>query len=87
MYTMTEVESLTGVSRRQIRRWRELGLLDPPVGASRGVAARWTDSHVRAIQRIKDEYLDSPARSLKGYAEYVSYRRGNADEPLGHSEP
>jgi len=55
-YTITDLESLTGLSRRTIRYYRNLGLLPPAVGRARN--ATYTADHLRRlreIQRVRDE--------------------------------
>lgn len=59
-YSIHQVAAHTGVSVRQIRRWKEQRLLPSPVfpnGSRRD--ATYTDEHIRRIERIKADFLDA----------------------------
>lgn len=60
MYSIYEVAAHTGVTVRQIQRWKEKHLLPPaiiPNGARR--ESYYTDQHIRRIERIKADFLDA----------------------------
>lgn len=57
LYTRTEVESWTGISRRTLRWWIAQGLVPRPLGWGR--SAHYTDSHIRSIERVKRDLWDS----------------------------
>lgn len=57
VYTILDLISHTGVSRRTLRWWRETGILHRPNGG-RGANAWYDDSHIRQIERIKRDLRD-----------------------------
>lgn len=71
---MTELESLSGIKRRTIEKYRRLGLLPDPVG--KGRAARWPEAAMTILRRIKAEVLDSRV-TLAEFAERLDYERGS----------
>lgn len=59
-YSIGELTELTGVTRRSVHYYVQLGLLAPPAGAGRG--HYYTDDHRTALQRIRA--WQSEGRSL-----------------------
>lgn len=51
MYNIDLLSKLTGLSKRTIRYYIEIGLLEPPVGACRG--SYYTEQHLSKLQTIK----------------------------------
>ncbi|GIW21149.1 MAG: hypothetical protein KatS3mg068_0156 [Candidatus Sericytochromatia bacterium] len=51
MYSIDLLSKLTGFSKRTIRYYIEIGLLEPPVGACRG--SYYTEQHLSKLQAIK----------------------------------
>ena len=72
VYTMRELESLSGLKRRTILRYRELGILPPPSG--RGPYAKWPAHTLTVLQRIKDEVKDTRV-TLPEFAERLARER------------
>src|SRR5436853_6761019 len=50
MYTITDLESISGVNRRNIHFYIQQGVLPPPEGA--GLAARYDEEHVLRLRAI-----------------------------------
>ena len=50
MYSIADLESLTGISRRNIRFYVEQGLVPPPEGA--GLGARYDEEHLARLRAI-----------------------------------
>jgi len=48
---ITQLSEASGVSVRNIKRFIELGLVDPPVGKTRG--ARYTARHLADLEKVK----------------------------------
>lgn len=57
VYTIEELASLTGISKRRIYRWRRRGIVAGPTGGR--CYARWPEASIRDIERIKRDVLDS----------------------------
>jgi DNA-binding transcriptional MerR regulator len=51
-YSIDDIVNLTGISRRTIRYYVQERLIDPPAGRGRG--GFYYDSHLNALQQIKD---------------------------------
>jgi DNA-binding transcriptional MerR regulator len=50
-YTISDLQEITGYSRRTIRYYVQEGLLDPPAGRGRG--GFYFDSHLERLRQIK----------------------------------
>jgi len=51
MYSIDLLSKITGFSKRTIRYYIEIGLLDPPIGACRG--SYYTEKHLSRLETIK----------------------------------
>lgn len=51
MYNIDLLSKITGLSKRTIRYYIEMGLLEPPVGACRG--SYYTEQHLSRLETIK----------------------------------
>lgn len=56
LYTKAELVHMTGITDRQFRRWRNLGLLPPAV--KDGQVRSYTNAHLERIREIVDEVVD-----------------------------
>ena len=82
IYTIDQLGEKTGFSRRTIRYYVEIGLIDPPAG--RGKGGFYNDSHLTtllAVKRLQDKGL-----SLSAIMDYlkkgeVSEDRASVDAP------
>ncbi len=50
-YTLDQLESLTGLTRRTLRYYMQIGLVDRPIGETR--AAYYTDHHLEQFLRVR----------------------------------
>lgn len=50
-YTLDQLESLTGLTRRTLRYYMQIGLVDRPIGETR--AAYYTDRHLEQFLRVR----------------------------------
>lgn len=65
-FTIDELSSLTGYSRRTIRYYIQIGLLEPPAGRGRG--GFYNDSHLNKLKQIK--VLNERGMSLSAIIDY-----------------
>lgn len=72
--TIQELCSITGYSRRTIRYYIQIGLLDPPAGRGRG--GFYNDSHVNKLKQIKA--LNEKGMSLAAIINY--FKSGSIPE-------
>lgn len=69
-YTINELSELTGLSRRTIRYYIQMGLISSPAGRGRG--GFYNDSHVNSLLRIKE--LQESGASLSTIAESLKIK-------------
>lgn len=58
MYTIHDLTSMFGLSRRAIYYYIERGVLPRPQGRRRGPGAYYTDEHVRILRLVRREVHD-----------------------------
>lgn len=58
MYTIHDLTSMFGLSRRAIYYYIERGVLPRPQGRRRGPGAYYTDEHVRILRTVRKEVHD-----------------------------
>lgn len=75
-YTIDELQSLTGFSRRTIRFYIVEGLVEPPEGGGRGSFYR--DSHLNKLMQIKS--LQQRGMRLEDIREY--FRTAAPEKPV-----
>ncbi|TAN41960.1 MAG: MerR family transcriptional regulator [Nitrospirae bacterium] len=75
-YTIEEICSLTGMTRRNIRYYVQIGLIDPPAGRGRG--GFYNDSHLDKLRQIKS--LQSKGMNLASITEYLKHGSADTDK-------
>lgn len=66
-FTIDDLSSLTGYSRRTIRYYIQIGLVEPPAGRGRG--GFYNDSHLNKLRQIK--VLNERGMSLSAIINYL----------------
>ncbi|MCX8028194.1 MAG: MerR family transcriptional regulator [Thermodesulfovibrionales bacterium] len=72
VYTIEELVEITGIPRRTIRYYIQIGLISPPAGRGRG--GFYNDSHVSDLLRIKE--LQQSGASLSTISESLKTLEG-----------
>ncbi len=57
MYSIDEIEAITGITRRMVRKLRAIGIVPPPTGGR--CYARYDDRHIRRIRaylQVRDQH-------------------------------
>ena len=75
IYSWQELSTITGVSRRTIRKWVELGVI-PPSGVKGGIGPHWSEEHIRAIRRVQK--IKEQQVTLLDLADRFGYREDRA---------
>ncbi len=72
LYTIEQLTEMTGFSRRTIRYYIQIGLIDPPAGRGRG--GFYNDSHMDALRTVRT--LQEKGMNLSAIISYL--RKGVA---------
>ena len=75
-YTIREICDITGYSRRTIRYYVQIGLIEPPSGRGRG--GFYNDSHVNKLKQVKA--LQEKGMQLSVIMEYLKTERAGVPE-------
>ncbi|HMN56323.1 MAG TPA: helix-turn-helix domain-containing protein [Ottowia sp.] len=80
-YTLDQLESLTGLPRRTLRYYMQIGLVDRPIGETR--AAYYTDRHLEQFLRVRR--LSEEGVSLERIRNLMA--GGDSPVPLAPARP
>lgn len=73
LYSIDEIATHGGVSRRTVRYYVQEGLIPPPIGLGRG--SHYDETHLRQLIRVK--FLQEEGQSLDEIRQTLARRSGN----------